>query len=235
MKSQLFIIGSAIGLLVLASAGYSLFTGDSTPPEPPPPSTPPISEPAPVIETAQLPKPSPPKPPPPTFEQKMDSLKLAIADVCHGSESQKVTLTFTEAETNEQAAKRLTQIEMPEDIPLEIESVRIDFQTDNNVETEVKSVIYRLKATIKAKAHVTIKEGKPNVELTKVNFGFLPLPKLVKNKIIELVPKKIDALLNYLTETETGCQEKVDLEFTRINIEENEVTISVIARPKAQG
>ena len=242
MKSQLIIIGSAIGLLVLAGASYSLFTGGSAPPQPPPPSAPPVSQPAPVKETAPAPQPSPPQPstpkppppkPPPTFEPKQASLKQAIADVCQSGESQEVTLAFTEAEANEQAAKLLVQTEMPEDIPLEINSIYIDFQADNNVETEVKSVIYKLKATIKVKAKVSVKEGRLDVELTKVNFGFVPLPKPIKNKIVELISQKIDALLNQLTETETACKEKVDLEFTKIDIQENKLTATVIVKPKA--
>lgn len=165
----------------------------------------------------------------------MDSPQQAIADVCQSGESQKVTLVFTEAEANEQAAILLAQTEIPEDIPLEIESVHIDFQADNNVETEVKSVIYGIKATIKVKAQVSIKEGRPEVEITEVNLGFMPLPKPLKDKIIELVSQKIDALLNQLTETEIGCEGKVDLEFTNIDIQENQVTISIIVKPKAQG
>jgi len=239
MKSQLIIIGSAIGLLVLAGASYSLFTGDSTPSEPPPPSPPPVSQPAPAEEVApppQLPpKPPPPKAPPPTSEQKIVSPQQAIADVCQSGESQKVTLVFTEAEANEQAAILLTQTEIPGDIPLEIESVHIDFQADNKVETEVKSVIYGVKATIKVKAKVSIKEGRPEVEITEVNFGFVLLPKPLKDKIIEFVSQKIDALLNQLTETEIGCEGKVDLEFTNIDIQESQVTISIIVKPKAQG
>jgi len=240
MKSQLIIIGSAIGLLVLAGASYSLFTGDSASPESPPPSPPPVSQPAPVKEVAPPPQPSPPKPPPPkapppTSEQKIAIPKQAIADVCQSGESQKVTLVFTEAEANEQAVKLLAQTEIPGDIPLEIESVHIDFQADNKVETEVKSVIYGVKATIELKAKVSIKEGRPEVEITEVNFGFVPLPKPLKDKIIELVSQKIDALLNQLTETEIGCEGKVDLEFTNIDIQESQVTISIIVKPKAQG
>ena len=104
------------------------------------------------------------------------------------------------------------------------------------MEIEVKSVIYqRLKATIKVKAKVNIKEGRPQVEITKIKFGFLLLPKPLKDKIIELVSQKIDALLNQLTETETGCEGKVDSEFTNIDIQESQVTISIIVKPKAQG
>ena len=157
----------------------------------------------------------------------------AITDVCHSNESKEVTLVFTEAEANEQAAKMLAQTEMPQDIPLEINSVHIDFQADNNVETEAGSKAYGLKFTIKVKIQVGIDEGKPVIEVRDVNFGFVPLPKPVKNKITELIPEKIDALLAQMTAAETDCIGKVDLEFTDINIQQDTATITVIVKPTA--
>ena len=111
-----------MAVIILAGVGSFLFADGSAPPQPPPPSAPPVSQPAPVKETAPAPQPSTPKPPP----------------------------------------------------------------------------------------HKTI-----------------------KNKIVELISQKIDALLNQLTETETACKEKVDLEFTKIDIPENKLTTTVIVKPKA--
>ena len=156
-----------------------------------------------------------------------------VTDACRTSHSQQLTLSFTEAETNEQASEFLSRLTLPEDIPLEVESIRIDFRADNIAAAEAESLIYgNFKATIKATAYVSIKNGRPDVELTKVSFGIIPLPKAARDKIIGLVPQKIEALLNYLTETEAECQGKVNLEFTAITINENSVTISVIASPK---
>lgn len=236
----MFIIGGVMAVIILAGASSLLFTGDSAPPTTPTPNPPPVTQSAMVGETASSPQPapqtSPQPPPPPTFEGKIERLKQAITDACHTGESQQLTLSFTEAETNEQATKFLTRLTLPEDIPLEVESIRIDFQADNNAAAEVKSVIYGwLKTTIKANAHVSIKDGKPDVELTKVSFGIVPLPKAARDKIIGLVPQKIEALLNYLAETEAECQGKVNLEFTGITIQETEATVSVIARPKTPG
>jgi len=241
MKGQLFIIGSVMAVIILAGAGSILFARDSAPPQTPPPTPPastlPVSQSATVRETAPAPQPapqtSPQQQPPLTFEEKIERLKQAITDACHTSKSRQLTLSFTEAETNEQATKFLTRLTLPEDIPLEVESIQIDFQADNNAAAEVKSVISGwFKATIKAKSHVSIKDGKPDVELTKVSFGIVPLPKAARDKIIGLVPQKIEALLYYLAETESECQGKVNLEFTGITIQETEATVSVTARPK---
>ena len=116
MKSQLIIPGVVMAVIILAGVGSFLFSDGSAPPQPPPPSAPPVSQPAPVKETAPAPQPSTPKP--------------------------------------------------------------------------------------------------------------------IKNNIVELISQKIDALLNQLTETETACKGKVDLEFTKIDIEENKLTTTVIVKPK---
>ncbi|GAG18095.1 unnamed protein product, partial [marine sediment metagenome] len=177
MKSHPIIISTvAIVVLILAGVSYSLLSKPS-PTEPPPQVAPSIEQPAPSRES------EPPSVQPPlSFEQKMESLQKDIADVCATNESKEVTLVFSETEANNQAAKLLAQTEIPEDIPLEIESVYIDFQSDNNVLTEARSVIYnRFKVTIKVKAQVGIEDGKPEVKVTSISFGFVPLPKPLKD------------------------------------------------------
>ncbi len=229
MKRPLIIISTLAVLLVLSGTGYLLATGDSSPPEPPPPSAPPVQQPASVPQN----KP-PPKPPPPSFEEKMETLKQTIADVYDTGEAKEITLVFTEAEANTQAAKRLAQTELPEDIPLEIDSVHIDFQTANNVETEVR-VSYGFKFTIKVKAQVDVKEGRLEIKVTEVNFGFVPLLKPIKDRIMELITEKInfnDSLVR-LIEVETGSKGKVDLEFTNITIHPNKIAITIIVKPLA--
>ncbi len=234
MKSPLIIIITVVAALFsLAGAGYFLLSNPSqtelpqpsTPPtEPPQPSTSPTEPPAPPRES----KP-PPGQPPLTFEQKMESLREAIADVCATGESQEVTLVFTEAEANNQAAELLATAEIPMDIPLEIESVYIDFQSDNNVLTETRSVIYdRFEVTIKVITQVSIEEGKPQIEVTKVSFGVVPLPQLLKDQIVGLITQQIDDLLSQLTSPEIDCNGKVDLEFKDISIQEEKLTVTVL-------
>ncbi len=170
MKSHLIIISTvAVVLLISAGVAYPVLSNPS-PTEPPPQVIAITEQPAPPRES----KPSPEQPVPPgeskppseqpplTFEQKVEYLKKAIDAVCATGESKEVTIVFSETEANNQAAKLLAQAEIPEDIPLEIEGVHIDFQSDNNVLTEARSVIYnRNKVTIKIKTQVGIVEGKP--------------------------------------------------------------------------
>jgi len=240
MKSHLIIVSTIIiVLLILAGVSYSLLyntpptepltqvTLPIKPPEPSPQATPPIKPPEPPRES------KPPPEPPLSFEQKIANLKKAVADVCATGESREVTLVFTETEANNQAAKLLAQTEIPEDIPLEIESVHIDFQPDNNVLTEARSAIYKkFKVTLKVKAQVGIKEGKPKVEVTSINFGFVPLPKPLKDKISDFITQKIGALQS-LAETELGSSGKINLEFRVIRIQESTVTITLIIKTKA--
>lgn len=238
MKSPLIIISITIaGLLILAGASYFLGYFNFNippPPEPPPPGAAVTEPPPPPTPTESKP---PTEQPAPSLEEKIESLGQAIADVSATGESKEVTVVFTEAEFNDQAAKLLAQIEMPEDIPLEVKSVRIDFQADNNLVTEAETTTYVLGATveitIKVKTHVGIKEGKPEVEITDVSFGFIPLPGALKDRIVAVITQKIDELLVQLTEAGVGGNGKVALEFKDINIQQEEMTITVIIKPKA--
>ena len=171
--------------------------------------------------------------PAPSFEEKIEDFRQAIADVSATGESKEIILVFTEAEVNDQAAKMLTQVEMPEDIPLEVKSVHIDLQTNNNLVTEADTVTYGVGVTIKVKTQVSIQEGKPDVEIIDISFGLIPLPGTVKDKIVELITQRVDDLLIQLTEAEIGGNGKVGLEFTDINIQEEKVTITVIIKPIA--
>lgn len=240
-KLEIIIITVVAVLFILTSVGYFLLGS------PPPAESAQLSEtstesPAPPREGTPSKKPSAPpqesKPPsrqlPSSFEQKMENLREDIADVCATGESREVTLVFTETEANNQAAKRLAQTEIPEDIPLEVSSVHIDFQTDNNLLTEAKTVAYGfIKFTIKVKAHVGIEEGRPRVEVTKVSFGFVPLPKPLKDRITGLITQQIDDLLSQITGAELGCNGKVEIEFVDIAIQESAATVTVIIKPRA--
>ena len=201
-------------MLILAGVGYSLL-GNPFPTESPPQGTA-STEQASLSEDIQ---------PAPSFEQEIEKLQAAIADVTATGESREVTLVLTETEANNQAARLLAQVEIPEDIPLEIESVHIDFREDNNIVTEIRGVAYGFEVTIKVKAKVSIEEGKPVVEVTNASLG--------KNEIAVFITQAMDNLLSQLTGTETGDNGKVDLEFTDISVQESKVTITVIIRPRA--
>jgi len=228
MKRLLVIISiTAAVLLILAGAGY-LVLSNLSPPEPPSPGATQTTPPPPKES-----KPPPAKQPAPSFEEKVENFMQAIADVSATGESKEVTLVFTEAEVNDQAAMLLAQVEIPEDIPSEVTGVHIDFQTGNNLVTEAETVTYGFPVTIKVKTQVGVKEGKPDVEITDVSFGFIPLPETIKDRIVAFITQKIDDLLVQLTESGIGGTGKVDLEFKEISTQQEELTINVIIKPKA--
>jgi len=228
IKTQIIIVAVGGVLFILTGVGYFLFSSLSQPELPQPSVTS-------TVQSAPLKEAKPPsEPPPPSVEQKVESVREAIADVCATGGSREVTLAFTETETNDQAVKLLAMAEIPADIPLEVESVRIDFQSDNNVLVEAKSVIYnRLKVTIKVTTHVSIEEGKPKIDITKVSFGFVPLPQLLKDRITGLITQQIDDSLNQMTEAGIGCNGKVDFKFKDISIQPEKLTITVVIERRA--
>ena len=241
MKSPLVITSITVAaLLIIVGVGYFILS-NLTPPELPTPSAPVTQPPPPPSESAPPPEPPAPvkeseppaKPPAPSFEEKIENFKQAIADVYATGESQEVTLVFTEAEINQQAGKRVTQFEMPGDIPLEVKSVHIDLQTDNNLVTEVGATSYGIEVTIDIKTKVGVKEGKPSVEVTDISSGNPLLDAILKDKFIELITQKTDDLLVQLIEGETGSSGKVDLEFTNITVQQEEITFTIIIKPIA--
>jgi len=228
IKTQIIIVAVGGVLFILVGVGYFLFSS------PPPTGSSGLG----IASTEQSTPPREAKPPseqpPLSFEQKVEKIREAIADVCATGESREVTLVFTETEANDQAAKLLATAEIPADIPLEVESAHIDFQSDNNVLAEAKSVIYNwLKVTIKVTTHVSLEEGKPKIDITKVSFGFIPLPQPLRDRITGLMTQKIDDLLNQMTEAGIGCNGKVDFKFKDISIQQEKLTITVVIERRA--
>ena len=228
MKSPLVITGFVIaGLLILAGAGYLVFRNLSLP-EPPQQDTPSVEQPAPPAET----KPES-EPPASSVEQQVEDLKTALADVCATGESKEITLVVTEAEANDLAAQMLAQVEVPEDIPLEIRGVHIDFEADNNVIAEIESAAYGFQFTIKSRAQVSVESGKAKVKITDVSFGLIPLPQSIKDRIVVYITQEIENLLNRITETSISCNgTTVGLEFKDINVQPNKMTATVILSPR---
>ena len=241
MKSPLVITSITVAaLLIIVGVGYFILS-NLTPPEPPTPSAPVTQPPPPPKENTPPPEPAvqgienepPTKQPVPSFEEKIENFKQAIADVYASGESQEVTLVFTEAEINQQAGKRVTQFGVPGDIPLEVKSVHIDLQTDNNLVTEVGATSYGIEVTIDIKTKVGVKEGKPSVEVTDISSGNPLLDAVLKDKFIELITQNTGDLLVQLIEGETGSSGKVDLEFTDITIQQEEITFTIMIKPIA--
>lgn len=226
MKSPLVITSFVIaGLLILAGVGY-VIGRNLSPAEPPRQVTPPVEQSAPSGES----KPTS-EPPAPSFEQQAEDFMTAIADVCASGESKEATLVVTETEANNLAAQMLVQVEIPEDIPLEIKSVHLDFETDNNVAAEIDSVLYGFKVTIKSRAHISVEENKPKVEVVDISFGFIPLPQAIKDRVVVYFTQEIDNLLSQLTERTIDCNgTTVGLELKEISVQPGKMTVTVIIR-----
>jgi hypothetical protein len=232
-------------VLVLIGGGYfvvsNFFTSepppeDETPAEPPATSeTIPPASPAPPKESVPSP-PTPPKesapPPEPSaqsVEEKVADFGQTVTDVYASGESQEMTLVFTEDEVNDQAAIMLAQTEIPEDIPLEIKSIHIDLQPDNNLLVEAKTTILGFGATLKATSRVSISEGKPKVDITKVSFGAILIPAAIKDAVVKFITQRTDEMMVQSTQATVGGA-GIDLEFKEITTQEDKVTITVLVK-----
>jgi len=222
-------------VLVLIGGGYFVFSNffsSEPPPEDEAPAAPkaaPATPPAPPKEST----PSPPsQPSAPSLEETVVDFRQAVADVLASGESQEVTLVFTEAEVNEQATRLFAQVEIPEDIPLEIKSVHIDLQPGNNLLTEMETAILGFGVTLKATSQVSVREGKPKVDITKVSFGAIPIPGAVKDAIVDFITQRTDELMVQLTQATAGG-DGIDLEFKEITTQEDKVTITVLIKKEA--
>ena len=226
MKRPAIIILGTIAAILLIIAGIDYFTFNPPPDE----------KPAPVnttSETKPVPAPEESKkqtaPPATSFEQKVETLREAAADVIATGESREVTIVITEAEANAQAAKLLPQADIPEDIPLEIKGIILDFQADNTLLTNIKAVIYGFAGEIEVKSHISVEEGEPVVKVTDIS---VPLPG-IKDKVTELIEQKTGDLIDELTRALVGDSDKVDLEYKEIITQEEKATITTIIKPKA--
>ncbi|MCH8864434.1 MAG: hypothetical protein IIB13_03595 [Chloroflexi bacterium] len=205
-------------LLILGGGGYFLVRNIQSPEPSPPPPAPAATQPPPA-KTA-------PEPTPPSFEDKVTDFSQAVAEVAATGESREVTLTFTEAEVNEQAGKIMTQMEIPADIPLEIKGVSIDLQPGNNLLTVADTTILGFSAKLKVNTGVSIREGRPDISINDISFGMIPVPGTVKDKIVALIGQQTDRMLVALTEAGTGGG--VDFEFIDITIDEDMLRVTVL-------
>ena len=236
MKGPLSIIIVVIAavLITVAAVNYFEFGQPATTESPPSPSqeVKPAAEP-PVPPSGSEPVTEETPETPETIEKGIENLMEAVTDVCAGGEAKEVTLVFSEIEANALAAEGIVQVGIPEDIPLEIKDIHVDFQPGNIVLTEIDTVaLGSLQAKVKVKSEVDITDGKPAATVTEIDFGFIPLPDSLKDRVADLVREGIEDLLNQLTETGLGCDGEVALAYKDIDIQEEEATITVLVQPK---
>jgi hypothetical protein len=205
-------------------------SGTVSPPVPVPsgPASPPVTPPSGQIPAVPS-QPHQEDKTPLTFDQKIEGLRQAIDQVCATGRSQEVILVFSEAEANEQAEKLLATTAIETDIPLEVTGVKIYFEDDDRVKAEIKAVIYVFKPTIKAETRVGIRDGEPEIEITRLSFGFLPLPGL-KDKVEQIIMQNIDELKTRYSGGQMGCEGRINFEFTDITISQGEATVTLTVR-----
>ncbi len=206
-----------VALLILGGGGYFLVRNLRSPELPPPPPAP--------VQPAPPPTETTPAPPPPSFEDRVTDFRQAVVEVADTGESREVILTFTEAEITEQADKIMTRMEIPADIPLEIKGVSIDLQPGNNMLTIADTTILGFDAKLKVNTGVSIRAGRPDISINEVSFGMIPVPGMVKEKIVALISQQTDRMLVVLTEAGTGG---VDLEFIDMTIDEDMLSVTVL-------
>lgn len=203
-------------LLILGGGGYFLARNIQFPEPPPPPApvqpAPPPAEPAPV-------------PQPPSVEDQVTGFRQAVIEVAATGESREVILTFTEAEITEQADGVMSRMEIPADIPLEIRGASIDLKPGNNMLTVADTTILGFEASLKVNTGVGIRDGRPDISVNDINFGMIPVPGAVKEKITALISQQTDRMLVALTEAETGG---VDLEFIDMTTDEDTLSITML-------
>jgi hypothetical protein len=117
-------------------------------------------------------------------------------------------------------------MEIPADIPLEVNSVSIDLQPGNNLLTVADTTILGFGANLKVDTNVSIKDGQPDITVNEVSFGMIPVPGTVKDQIVALISQQMDQMLVTLTESGTGSG--VDLEFKDMTIDEDTLSVTVL-------
>ena len=156
----------------------------------------------------------------------MEGLSEAIAEVVTTGESSEVTLLFSEETVNDKVAESLVGTTINAGMVIEVTVVDLDLQSGNLIAAELTGKMSSgFGVTIRVQAQVSIQAGKPAVEIIEAN--------VPANLIADAITGAVDTLLIQLTQTETGDDENVDIEFTDIIIHDDELALVVMVKPKA--
>lgn len=161
-----------------------------------------------------------------SFEQEMEKLTETMTDVASTGESSEVSLIFSEETVNDKVAQSLVGTTINAGVTMEVTAVDLDLQDGNIIEAELNGTTsFGFGVVIRVKAQVSIEAGKPVVEVIDAN--------VPKDLIADPITEALDTLLIQLTRTGSGDDENVDIEFTDITIQDDELTLVVMIRPKA--
>ena len=192
LRATLLTLGSAIALIVvIGGVGFYLITG----PAPVPWSTsPPPMDPAAASE----------------FDVRIDAFRQQLEESKAGEQ---VVLILTEDET----ASKLNQLAAEKRLPADMDCVCLHFRHGLIRGTVVADLIVDVQ--IAFEAEVTVRDGKPEVRITQLYLGRLPMPKTPTDNFIAALANQVDKRL-----------EALPMELTQIIIEDR--TIIIIAEMK---
>ena len=156
----------------------------------------------------------------------MEKLPETITTVASTGESSEVSLVFSEEAVNDKVAQSLVGTTIDAGVTMDVTAVGLDLQSGNLIEAELNGTTsFGFGVVIRVTAQVSIEAGKPAVEVIDAN--------VPADLIASAITEALDSPLIQLTRTGSGDDENVDIEFTEITIQDDELTLVVMVRPKA--
>lgn len=211
-------------LLIVAAAGY-YWLGKDRGSEPSPETAMATPSTTPKVEPSTL-------PPQQNLEQMLKSLQQEAAKASGRGEPVETTLTVTEEQANSEIAPRLLETEIPEELPVELEAVHFDFQPEA-VLTELAVTAYGITVSADITAQVNIVDGKPEIEVTDIGFGWMPLPEAAKDQLTDLITTKMADLQEDALDREMAAViGDADWSITYLSIQEEQATVTLLIQPE---
>ena len=156
----------------------------------------------------------------------MEKLPETITTVASTGESSEVSLVFSEEAVNDKVAQSLVGTTIDAGVTMDVTAVGLDLQSGNLIEAELNGTTsFGFGVVIRVTAQVSIEAGKPAVEVIDAN--------VPADLIASAITEALDSPLIQLTRIGSGDDENVDIEFTEITIQDDELTLVVMVRPKA--
>jgi hypothetical protein len=224
MKNPVVITMLVIAVLLIGGVAavflvFNVFDREAAPAPAPVPAAVPAPAPAPASAPA-------PAPSGPSIEDKIKSLEQTIEQVRTTGQPQEVTIVLTEAEVNAQAQSLAQGLQSAE---FKVLSVRIDLQPNNALSAELQAQALGFTIPIRVNMNIGVKDGKPAVSITGINFGMLPVPQTMKDQIAAAIAQSIDNLMVEMTQGGVGAG--VAFEVRSITIRETDMTIVALVKP----
>ena len=192
----LFLLADLALLLLLGGVAYYFLT--RSPRLPAPPSTP-------SPQAAQA------------LEDRLEAFAQDLEQASKAGQRKPMTLTITEAEASSLIDRELRQL--PQDqTPFRVESAQVFFR-DGKVTALVQIAMAGLKPTITVEARVTAQNGRPKVEVGKIDVGALPLP------ILGPIKDQITQALHTLENAE------IPMEVEKVTVGEGRLTLEGWSKP----